>query len=537
MPNSPRQELLDLQKRLYKHNERLIESSIIVKESGFEAYEDRYRKNVRNYQQIVSHEEMIQDILKSDIIYVGDYHTCNQSQRSFLRILKNVVTKKKNITIGLELIHHNFQEAIDSYLNGKITDSTFIAKTKLKEQWIFDLWSNFKPLFDFAKYHGLKIVGIDAAGEKASLLQRDKASAKVLVDVLKKNSQTILFVFIGDLHIAPQHLPLEVNKLLKQMNLKKKELILYENSEPIYWKLAENGLDDKTEVVRLAGGNYCRMHTPPIVCQQSYLNWLEHEEGEIDYYDAKSNFLDLVERIAKFLKIKLGPEIDEIEVFTCGDISFLKKLRESKKFNKQELNLIKQQILSSESYYIAKTKYVYLANLSLNHAAEEAAHYLKSLCSGLEEPREYVDAFYANILHETLGFFGSKLINHKRKCFHEAEFKKLLEYLRTIDVPGERSLEKQTAELILEFKKYEKSGIPLLFTNIYRQPMELFLATTHALGYMLGDRLYYAMVDHVVTKAAIKAMFFDPWLESGEPYETYMKLVKKLKGVKIPKRM
>ncbi len=537
MSISPRQELLDLQKQLYKYNQELIESSIIVKEPGFEDYEARYKKNVRNYKDIVTHEQMIQDILKADIIYVGDYHTCNQSQRSFLRILKNIVTKEKNITIGLELIHNNFQDVLDRYLAGKITDKGFVVKTQLKEQWIFDLWDNFKPLFDFAKYHGLNILGIDAAPDGSSLLKRDQASAEVLVNYLKKNPDTRLFVFIGDLHIAPQHLPQEVNKLLKKVGIKKKELILYENSEPIYWKLAESRLDDKTEIVRLKDGNYCRMHTPPIVCQQSYLNWLEHEEGEIDYSDAKSNFLELVERIASFLKIKLGPEIDEIEVFTCGDLSFLKKLKERDKFSKQELNIIKQQILSSESYYIAKTKFVYLANLSLNHAAEEASHYLKSLCSGLEEPREYVDAFYANILHEALGFFGSKLINHKRKCFHEKEFKKLLRYFETIDVPVDRMLEKQTAELIVEFKEYEKQGIPLLYTNIYRQKMELFLSTTHALGYMLGDKLYYGMVDHVVSRAAIKSLFFDSWLEPGEPYENYMKLVKKLKRVKIPSRM
>jgi hypothetical protein len=380
-------------------------------------------------------------------------------------------------------------------------------------------------------------VGIDVADEGATLKMRDQESAKLVAEMVENNPNHLIFIFIGDLHISPNHLPHDVDLELRRKGLAKKGLILFENSESIYWNLAEKGLDDQVEVVRLASGNYCRMHTPPIVCQQSYLNWLEHEEGEIDYYDAKASFMEIVQRIANFLKIKLSPDFDEVEVFTCGDLSFLKKLQDSGQFTKKEINIIKHQILSSESYYIAKTKYVYLANLSLNHAAEEAAHYIKNLCSGAEEPRELVDAFFANILHEALGFFGSKLINHKRKCFHEEEFRKLLEYFKNINVPGERILEKQTAELIVEYKKYEKQGQPLGFASIFKQNMEIFLSTTHALGYMLGDKLYYGMLDHHISRVDIKALFFDPWSEPAEPLLAYMRLIKKLKGVKIPKRM
>ena len=44
------------------------------------------------------------------------------------------------------------------------------------------------------------------------------------------------------------------------------------------------------------------MNTPPIVWQQSYLNWLEHEEGEIDYADARHSFLELLKQIADALE-------------------------------------------------------------------------------------------------------------------------------------------------------------------------------------------------------------------------------------------
>lgn len=537
MPISPRQELLAIQKKLYRRNKEMIDLSIEVIEPGFEFYEAAYQRHVRNYDKIATQSEMIKAVMKSDIIYVGDYHTCNQSQRSFLRILKSVVRKNPNFIIGLELIHDRYQPIIDEFFKGRLSEHGFIRKIGLKEHWVFDLWENFKPLFDFSRYHGIPIYGIDASPVGDSLHGRDAATAKVIARLKKQNPKRKIFVFIGDLHIAPPHLPRKVTRELDKLGIKARELILFENSDAIYWKLAKKGLDDRVEVVRLKDGNFCRMHTPPIVCQQSYLNWLEHEEGEIDYDDAKASFLELLERIAHFLRVKLKRNYDDVEVFTCGDLSFLKRLRDSKQFTKREIEIIKRQILSSESYYIAKTKFVYLANLSLNHAAEEAAHYLKHLCSGLEEPRELIDAFYANILHESLGFFGSKLVNHKRKCYHEKEFKDLLTYFKTVRVPDDRRIEEETASLILEYKKYERKGKPLKFDTVFRQKIDLFLSVTHALGYMLGDKLYYGLMERKISRLKIRKVFYDPWRLKGEPFKAYMDLVKSLKYVKIPKRM
>ena len=537
MPKGPRAELLEIQKKLWRWNKEIIEHSVLVKEPGFDRYERNYRNAVKEYQRVADLDEMMEAILLSDIVYVGDYHTCNQSQRSFLRMLKAVVKKDSNFVLALELIHKKYQRVLDEYLAGEIDESAFLRRINLREHWVFDLWESFKPLFDFCRYHNIPIVAVDSAPIGSDVSKRDAASAKLIAKIMKKHDGKRMFVFIGDLHIAPQHLPKDVTRELKAVGLKKKPLILFQNSETIYWKLAEEGADDYVQVVKLKNGHYCRMHTPPVILQRSYLNWLEHEEGEIDYADAKSSFLELVDRICDFLKLDLDGSRDEVEIFTCGDLSFLERLKELDEFSKAELTTIKQQILASESYYIAKSKMVYLASLSINHAAEEASHFVKNVCSGNEEPREVVDAFYANILHEALGFFGSKLINQKRKCFHSKDFKNLLAYFQTVRVPQERRLEYETSHLITEYKKMEKKGTPLEQTEIFNSRMDLFLSVTHALGYMLGDKLYYGMMNGMVKKPLIKKLFMDPWAEDGEPVEAYMKLLKKLKGVRIPKRM
>lgn len=536
---SPREELLQIQKRIFAHNNEVIRSQALVRERGFDHYERRYKRHVRMYQRVSSQEELIEAVLESDLIYLGDYHTNKQSQRTLLRLLKWIVAQVPSLGVGFELIQRKHQKILDAYLAGRIGDDTFLEKIQFKKYWYFDLWENFKPIFEFARFHHLPVFAVEWSLEAdATLEKRDKKSAEIIASIVEAHPGMKLILFAGDLHIAPEHLPRKVARALKTRGIQKRELVLYQNSEAIYWRLAEKELEEKVEIVRVSDREFCIINTPPIIWQQSYLNWLEHEEGSIDYADAKHSFVELLRQVADFLAIPLTQEMEEeVEVFTCGDLSFLKKLSDDDDFSKREIQRIKKQILNSESYCIPQKRYVYLANLSINHASEEAAHYLKFLCSGAEEPRDPVDAFYANTLHEALGFFGSKIINHKRKCFHEREYLGLINYFHSNKVPRTRDLELEIALLILKHKELEKKGIPIRSQRYFKAKHELFFGVTHGLGYMLGDRLYYAFLTEKITKEEVRDLFCDPMKGEGEPFEIYKRLLRKVRGVKIPKRV
>lgn len=537
---NPREELLMMQRQIFRLNQKLIEDSISIREKGFEAYQKRYLKQVANYEAVSSLEELKEALRQADVIYMGDYHTNAQSQRGFLRILKMLIEENENLVIALELVHKNQQKVVEEYIGGKISLKTFLKKLNLKSRWYFDLWPNFQPIFDFAKYHQLKVYGIEAATYgKASLQERDQATARLLCRIIQQHASSKVLVFTGDLHVAPAHLPKEVDVLLKKNGLQKKKLILYQNSERIYWKLAEEGLEVKVEIVKLNEYSFCIQNTPPIIWQQSYINWLEHEEGEIDFADAKHSFLELTQRIAQFLGIKLPEKYEEVEVYTSGDLSFLRRLEEDPQFTRQEIKVIKRQIMASESYYMQKGRIAYLGSISINHVAEEAAHYIRHLCAGNEFPRDPVDAFYANALHEALGFFGSKIINHQRKASHEKEFKSLLIYFRNTNgkVPRDKMKELEIAQLVLELKRMEKQGRLISESRVMKQDMELFLGVTHALGYMLGDLLYYGMISGKVGKNEMVELFADPFREEGKVGKVYLNLLRKLAKIKLPKRV
>ncbi|MFO1463712.1 MAG: ChaN family lipoprotein [bacterium] len=534
---SPREELIKIQKQIFRKNQKIIEESILVSEQGFAKYEQNYLKRVQGFRSIAEVPELKAALNQAEWIYIGDYHTNRQSQRALLRLLKVLIAQTDQFVLCLEFLQRRHQPHADRYLQGKISLSRFLQLINLRKHFYFDLWENFEPIFDFAKYYQLGIYGIEAAPFGAGLKKRDEAMAKTLAEIHALYPAFKKIVFVGDLHIAPENLPKQVAKVLGREYRAERELYLYQNSERIYWKLAEAQLEDKVELVRLDDKSFCLMNTPPIVWQQSYLNWLENEEGEIDYQDPKHSFLDLAERIARFLGIKLPKSKDEVEVFTCGDLSFLERLKEDPDFSPRERRMIQKQVELSESYYIPKRKWAYLANVSLNHAAEEAAHFIRHLVAGDEFPRHHEDAFYANVLHEAIGFFGSKIINQKRKCMRVEDFQSLIEYFKKVRVPRDRTFEFEVAHMVIEVKKRERRGLPVANAGeIYRRH-EVFFGVTHALGYMLGEILYHAMLQGKFSKREIGRLFRDPFSAEGAPFQAYARLLKKFGRVTLPHRI
>lgn len=551
----PRQELHRIEKRIYQQNRQIIRDSSEVIDKNFTRYENHYRKSTCDYQKTATVEELEKLIKKSRVVLVGDYHTLDQSQRSFVRVLRSYFRHQdKNIIVVLETIQNKHQRLLDCFMASVISDKDFIKKIGFQKHWFFDLWENFTVIFDFLKYHAIPTYGIEADNvEKRSLKERDVFMAERIVELARQNPDKVIFALVGDLHLAPKHLPQAIQRAARKYvgvrligpvrstgainHAPTKIVSLYQNSPDIYWQLSEKNLVDHTLLVKIRDREYCRMHTPPIVVQQSYLNWLYQEEGAFDWIDAKSSFVGIVERLAALLEIKLPMDYDNIEVYTCGDLSFMRILRQGRLFNKKELRFIHNQVLRSQSYFMAKARVAYIANVSIHHAAEEASHYLKFLLSGLEKSRSHRDAFYANVLHEALGFFGSKIINAKRKCTRLVDFVAEIKYLKNAELVAKRVLEYDTAVIFIESAKLARRGQILPTQKITDLSQDLFLALTHAIGYDLGDHLYYAFMAGKIGKEKIREIFFNPFENEGEPGVLYLQLVKILRDVKRPPKM
>jgi len=186
---------------------------------------------------------------------------------------------------------------------------------------------------------------------------------------------------------------------------------------------------------------------------------------------------------------------------------------------------------------LPRARIAYIANVSLHHAAEEAAHYLKSLFCGEEFPRIRQDAFYAGILHEAVCFFGSKLVNPKRKCGRLSDFKKDVRYFSAFNPTPDQRLSLKTAELFIKHASIVKSGKLISSPQVASLSSELFLWLVNAIGCDLGDHLYYGFMSGQIPKDLIQALFTERFEEEGEPGKVYLSLVRMLKSVRRPPKV
>jgi uncharacterized iron-regulated protein len=549
-----RQSLIKVQRRILNSVRRDIRSTLGPHAPGLARYERVYRRRVDQTFTIEAREDLLKACDRAQIIYVGDYHTLGAAQ-DFARVLLQTLIERTDHewTLAMEMLQVSDQSACDRYLADEIDEEQFLREIEYEKNWGFD-WNNFRPLFDFAQENGVPIIGIncDVQVRQASLVERDTCAAMAIAHEAANDPERKFLVLDGDMHIAPQHLPQRVNAYLRELKTSRRSVIIYQNSEEVHWKLVEKGRERDVDVVRFNAREHCVQHTHPIVKLQSYLNWLEYEEELAgarsaqwaDEVDADRTHEDQVQQfvdsIAKTLGIR-GADLTDFTVYSVEDLNFLDHLKDVHIYSNDEIGLVFIQILKGESTFLPDGHMIYLGNLTVNHAAEEAAHYVNFKVSGPPpkvESREH--DFYHRTMREALGFFGSKIINSSRLAYRIADFIELEQELlgKRLDTKG-RDLRK-IVRVVLHHHGIERSvqaGKRLLPENLpkmYFQEHSVTIGAVHALGYRLGLWLFSALEEGIVTTEEIRALFELRFEEEHSARDCYFDLLSRLKDVKVP---
>lgn len=527
-----RVEIGRLQRRLWERQKKLIAASVVGGGPAFRAYEQEYLRRTRRFAREASFAEVLHAAAEADLVYVGDYHTLKQSQRSFLKLVQQRRSRRP-LVLALEFVQGRHQRALDAWLEGALSEDAFLARIEYARHARFETWPHFKPIFEEARRRALPVVAIDLlGGARTSLEERDGYAARRIAQSVARRPQAQHFVLAGQLHVAPAHLPAAVQRDLAGRRLPApRALVIYQNCERIWWELQRRGRELEAEACLLRQGELCLLNTPPQVVQQSYLDCIEGGGEPLDAAALESRFRLLARTVARFFGLDtraLREALQEVAVYAAGDLSFLERLPLAPRERRQ----LERQILSRESWALPRARIAYLANLSVNHAAEEAAHFVRGVVSGAgDEPRSVPDAFYARVLEEAYAFCGSKIVNPRRKCPHEPQFERLLR--------DRRAFTRAVARAVLEHLRAERGGpLPLRPARALSRHAgpALFNAVTHALGYMLGERLYYALATGRVRKSEVRGLLLDPLREEGQAFVTWFTLSRRLAAVRIPAR-
>lgn len=539
----PRTHLLRIQRALYDRLRSHARGLLGGLSPEMKKYFQEYQRDFQDYQELSTKRELLLDILNSQIVYFGDYHTLSQAQRTVVRLLRDSVKllkrKKRRILLALEMLQDKDRDVINRYLSGKITEEAFLKKIHFHKNWGFS-WENYRELFHFARENHIEVVGIspDSKTKKYTLIERDRYAASILSDLTGADPEALIVVLIGDLHCAEKHLPKDVKTLLAKKNLDRKTIIIHQNSEKFYWKLVEQGAEQLVDVVRVKKNVYCVMNTPPWVKLQSHVKWVEllseSEERELlDPTDAvhklehTHEIEELIQHLGEFFEIDTKG-YDDFQIKGPFDLSFLTGL--SKKYSKREVKLLAYYFTHFKSLYIPEGNLLFLTSLNLNHSASLAAQYLHAKLSGFDRifsrPRQ---DFYTFLWMEALGFLGSKVVNHKRKCNGPRDLKKMLK--------GKSKEQIKIARTVLEHlerernyfargKKFAGIEIPPHTTN--KEEITYYFKVSKALGQIFGEALYRGVFENKITRSDLKKLFETTFTVKDRPRHEYLKWAKKL---------
>ncbi|HEY0749768.1 MAG TPA: ChaN family lipoprotein, partial [Chitinophagaceae bacterium] len=130
----------------------------------------------------VSYDKMLKEVVKHDILLIGEFHNNPISHWMQLEITRDAKAHR-NLVLGAEMFEQDNQEALDMYLQGKLSAKGLDSNARL--------WRNYKtdyaPLVDFAKQHNIAFAATNIPRRYASMVSR---GGFAVLDTLSEKEKT-----------------------------------------------------------------------------------------------------------------------------------------------------------------------------------------------------------------------------------------------------------------------------------------------------------------------------------------------------------
>lgn len=104
--------------------------------------------------------DVIKEIAKSRVVYIGENHTDFSSHLNQLKIIKAMYKNNPKLSIGMEMFQKQFQKYLDAYIAGKIDEKEMLKKTEYFKRWKYD-YELYRPILLFAKEKQIPIVALN----------------------------------------------------------------------------------------------------------------------------------------------------------------------------------------------------------------------------------------------------------------------------------------------------------------------------------------------------------------------------------------
>ncbi|HEY9295952.1 MAG TPA: ChaN family lipoprotein [Phormidium sp.] len=119
-----------------------------------------------------SRQEVLQELSKASVVYLGETHDSAEDHKAQLAILQELHRQNSKIAIAMEMFQRPYQNVIDQYLAGQLTETELVEKSEYNQRWGFP-WEYYAPILQFAKSNRLPVLALNTPSEVTRKVVRE----------------------------------------------------------------------------------------------------------------------------------------------------------------------------------------------------------------------------------------------------------------------------------------------------------------------------------------------------------------------------
>ncbi len=113
---------------------------------------------------VSSQADILQELINADVIYLGETHDNIDDHQAQFKIIQALYQENSQVAIALEMFQRPYQDALNQYLAGEITEAELIQKSQYNQRWGYP-WENYAKILRFAQQNNLPILALNTPTE------------------------------------------------------------------------------------------------------------------------------------------------------------------------------------------------------------------------------------------------------------------------------------------------------------------------------------------------------------------------------------
>lgn len=105
-------------------------------------------------------DELVERLHLKRVAYLGETHDKYSHHLLQLGIIKALFERNSNVAVGMEMFEARFQDVINDYVAGRVSEEEFLEKTQYGKRWGFD-YALYRPIIDFLRDNNIPLIALN----------------------------------------------------------------------------------------------------------------------------------------------------------------------------------------------------------------------------------------------------------------------------------------------------------------------------------------------------------------------------------------